>query len=145
MLTIRPAAGSDRAFWFSLDAHLPEAMFARKVREGEALVDEEDGRPVAILRWSFFWDEIPFCNLLYVVRDRQRRGIGRTLLTAWEDQMRAAGYDRVLVSTQANEEGQHFYRKLGYRDCGALLLTPGDPTELFFVKELDSQNSEVRP
>lgn len=144
MLTIRPAAESDRAFWRTLD-HVPEAVFLRKIREGEALTAEEDGRPVAILRWNFFWDEIPFCNLLYVVRDRQRCGIGRALMTAWERGMRTAGYDRVLVSTQADEEGQHFYRRLGYRDCGALMLTLGDPTELFFVKELDSQNSEVRP
>lgn len=144
MLTIRPAAESDRVLWRTLD-HVPEAVFLRKIREGEALTAEEDGRPVAILRWNFFWDEIPFCNLLYVVRDRQRCGIGRALMTAWERGMRAAGYDRVLVSTQADEEGQHFYRKLGYRDCGALMLTPSDPTELFFVKELDSQNSEVRP
>ncbi|MBR4895061.1 MAG: GNAT family N-acetyltransferase, partial [Clostridia bacterium] len=76
MLTVRHARESDRAFWFSLDAHLPEAMFSRKIRDGEALVAEEDGEDAAILRWNLFWDEIPFCNLLYVAPDRQRRGIG---------------------------------------------------------------------
>ncbi len=141
MLTVRHAELSDRAFWFSLDAHLPEAMFARKVRDGEALVALEDGQPAALLRWSLFWDEIPFCNLLYVAPSRQRCGIGRALMTAWEDEARAAGYDRVLVSTQADEEAQHFYRKLGYRDCGGFLPAPGDPTELLLLKELDSQKT----
>ena len=39
--------------------------------------------------------------------------------------------DRVMTSTRSDEEAQHFYRGLGYTDCGALLL-PGEPLELFF-------------
>ena len=139
MITVRPAAESDRAFWFSLDRHLPEAMFSRKIRDSEALVAEEDGEGAAILRWNLFWDEIPFCNLLYVAPDRQRRGIGRALMRAWEDEMRARGYVRVLVSTQADEEAQHFYRKLGYRDCGGFLPEPRAPMELFFRKEWEAR------
>ena len=143
MLIIRPAAEADRAFWFSLDRLLPEAAFSRKIRDGEALVAEEDGEPAALLRWNLFWDEIPFCNLLYVAPDRRRRGIGRALLRAWEHEMRAAGHDRVLVSTQSDEDAQHFYRKLGWRDCGGFAIDPHDPTELLFVKETDAENSEV--
>ena len=139
MLTVRHARESERACWFSLDAHLPEAMFSRKIRDGEALVAEEDGEDAAILRWNLFWDEIPFCNLLYVAPDRQRRGIGRALMRAWEDEMRARGYARVFVSTQADEEAQHFYRKLGYRDCGGFLPEPRAPMELFFRKEWEAR------
>ena len=138
MITVRPAAESDRAFWFSLDGHLPAAMFSRKIRDGEALVAEEDGEPAALLRWSLFWDEIPFCNLLYVTPERQRRGIGRALMRAWEDEMHAQGHDRVLVSTQSDEEAQQFYRKLGYRDCGGFLPESHGPMELFFLKEFDA-------
>ncbi|NLV92595.1 MAG: GNAT family N-acetyltransferase, partial [Firmicutes bacterium] len=41
----------------------------------------------------------------------------------------------VMTSTQADEEGQHFYRKLGYRDIGGFVL-PGEPLELIMIKEL---------
>ena len=43
--------------------------------------------------------------------------------------------DRVMTSTRSDEEAQHFYRGLGYTDCGALLL-PGEPLELIFRKEI---------
>ena len=36
--------------------------------------------------------------------------------------MSRAGHGMVLVSTQSDEPAQHFYRKLGYRDCGCLPL-----------------------
>ena len=32
----------------------------------------------------------------------------------------AHGYGMVLTSTQVDEDAQHFYRKLGYKDCGGL-------------------------
>lgn len=51
----------------------------------------------------------------------------------WEEDMRRRGYKMVMISTQADEEAQHFYRKLGYIDCGALVLD-GQPTELFIKK-----------
>lgn len=35
--------------------------------------------------------------------------------------MKAKGYDMVLTSTQVDEEDQHFYRKLGYKDYGIIL------------------------
>ena len=53
--------------------------------------------------------------------------------------MRAQGFHAVMTSTRADETAQHFYRKLGYRDCGGLLLDAiesGQPLELFFAKAM---------
>lgn len=49
--------------------------------------------------------------------------------------MRRRGYEMVMISTQADEEAQHFYRKLGYVDCGAWMLD-SQPAELFMKKNL---------
>ena len=54
-------------------------------------------------------------------------------------EMKAKGYGLVMTSTQEDEEAQHFYRAIGYTDCGALDLPfPGDeqPTELIMGKAL---------
>ena len=62
---------------------------------------------------------------------------GKELLQFWEDRMREAGCKVVMTSTQSDESAQHFYRKSGYRDAGALLLNTAalnQPTELFFIK-----------
>ena len=54
--------------------------------------------------------------------------------------MRSRGYDLVMTSTQSDEAAQHFWRKLGYRDCGGLTLPfPGheQPLELILGKTLE--------
>lgn len=134
---IRYAQPGDEAFWFRLDRHLSEAEFARKIRDRQAYLLLEGQAPAALLRYNLFWDNTPFCTLLSVAPERQRRGYGAQLMAHWEQDMQAQGYGMVLTSTQADESAQHFYRKLGYRDCGCLLVdVPGyaQPAELFFIK-----------
>lgn len=40
-----------------------------------------------------------------------------------------------MASTQADETAQHFYRKLGYQDCGSLCLT-NQALEIIMIKIL---------
>jgi hypothetical protein len=49
--------------------------------------------------------------------------------------MKKVGSNLVMTSTQANEEAQHFYRSLGYKDAGCLLLED-EPLEIILVKRL---------
>ena len=138
-VSVHYATEADRAFWFSLDRHLSEAEFDRKVRDQMGYVLTSDDQPIAVLRYSLFWDSIPFCTLLYVRKEKQRQGYGQILMEYWEKDMRARGYSLVLTSTQEDEEAQHFYRAVGYRDCGELNLPfPGheQPRELILGKAL---------
>jgi len=53
--------------------------------------------------------------------------------------MKALGYPMVMLSTQVDEEAQHFYRKRGYVDCGGIVFsgTPLDqPMEMVMRKVL---------
>ena len=57
----------------------------------------------------------------------------------WESDMKAQGYGMVLVSTQVDETAQHFYRKLGYKDCGGFTIDIAgyeQPMELFLSKAI---------
>lgn len=140
MAEIRYMRPEDKAFWYSLDKHLPEAEFANKVRDKRGYVLEEDGKPVGLLRYSLFWDNTPFCTLLFVDRAYQKKGYGRRLMEHWEADMKEKGYEMLLTSTQVDEEAQHFYRKLGYKDCGGFVPdVPGyeQPMELFLVKAVE--------
>ena len=82
-----------------------------------------------------FWDNTPFMNLLYLLDGYRGTGLGRAMVAHWEQQMRAAGHTMVMTSTQANEEAQGFYRRLGYQDVGGFLL-PGEAYELILIKML---------
>lgn len=128
---------SDRAFWFTLDQHLPKEQFDQKVREKLGYVLSVDGVAVGLMRYNFFWDEHPFCTMLYVAEEYQGRGYGRALMIFWEKEMQQRGYKMLMTSTQVDEQAQHFYRKLGYQDAGGLLISVPDyqqPMEMFFIK-----------
>lgn len=78
-------------------------------------------------------------HFIYIEEEYRRRGYGRTLMEFWEGEMRKQGHGMVITSTQVNETAQHFYRKLGYKDCGGLLLDIPryeQPMEMFLCKRL---------
>lgn len=53
--------------------------------------------------------------------------------------MKSQGYDMLLTSTQIDETEQQFYRKLGYKDCGGLIIDISgyeQPMELFLIKSI---------
>lgn len=82
-------------------------------------------------------DNTPFCTMLFVDWNAQKKGYGRKLMKYWEADMKSKGYGMVMVSTQVDESAQHFYRKLGYKDCGGFTVDiPGfeQPMEMFFSK-----------
>lgn len=137
MIQIRYAEASDREFWYQLDRHLPEGEFENKVRRKQGYILLYNGIPAAILRYNLFWDNTPFCTLLFIKEEFQRKGCGKKLMEYWEKDMKKQGYGMLLTSTQTDETAQHFYRKIGYKDCGALIMTiPGyeQPMEMFLAK-----------
>jgi len=137
MLDIRYVQSDDKTFWYSLDKHLPETEFENKVRDKRGYVLLEDKRPIGLLRYNLFWDNTPFCTLLFVDWESQRKGYGKLLMEHWEKEMKSKGYGMLLTSTQVDEDAQHFYRKLGYKDCGGFVIdVPGfeQPMEMFMLK-----------
>ena len=139
MLSVRHVEKSDEAFWFSLDAHLSKEEFLRKVEQKRGYVLIDDQVPVGLLRYQLFWDQFPFCTLLFIQPDKQKQGCGRSLMSFWEQEMRTLGHQMVMTSTQVDEEAQHFYRKLGYQEAGSLILSIpaySQPMEIFFVKAI---------
>ena len=86
-----------------------------------------------------FWDNTPFCTLIIIGGEYRGKGYGKQLMEYWEKDMKEQGYGMLLTSTQTDETAQHFYRKLGYKDCGGLIIDiPGyaQPMEMFMSKEI---------
>ncbi len=89
------------------------------------IVLKENGQAIGWLRYGLFWDIIPY----------KRKGLGKQLVFFWESEMRKCGHKLVMTSSQSNEEGQHFYGELEYKDAGSLLV-PKEPLEIIFIKYL---------
>ena len=119
----------------ALDPHISKEELENSVRLQRVFVSEDHGKLVGWLRYNLFWDNTPFLNLLFVLKEERGKGYGKELILFWEREMRKKGYGRLLTSTQSDEQAQFFYRKFGYIDCGSLLL-PGEPLEILFLKEI---------
>ena len=139
MCKIRYVQTEDKEFWYSLDRHLPEQQFEKKIRDKQGYVILENDRPIGLMRYNLFWDNTPFCTLLFIDWPYQKQGFGRRLMEHWERDMKSQGYGMVMVSTQVDEEAQHFYRKIGYKDCGGFVVDiPGyeQPMEMIMIKAI---------
>jgi len=132
---IRTADGRDLEFLAENDRHIAPEERESVIRQGRILILETEGRQAGWLRWGMFWDNTPFMNLLYLLEEYRGAGFGRAMVSHWETLMRNAGHALVMTSTQANEDAQGFYRRLGYQDVGGFLL-PGESYELILVKAL---------
>ncbi len=116
------------------DRHLPEQFIESKITREEIIVlKNEMNQVVGWLRFNFFWDNCPFMNMLYIEEDYRSKGLGQKMVFFWENEMKQNGYSLVMTSTLSNEEAQFFYRKLGYKDSGSLLLE-GEALEIIFTK-----------
>lgn len=139
MFQIRYMEEKDKEFWYTLDRHLPENEFSKKVTDKRGYVIFDDEKPIGILRFNMFWDNTPFLTLIYIDFSYHKKGYGRKAMEYWENEMAEQGYKMIMTSTQVDENAQHFYRKLGYKDCGCLVLDiPGfeQPLEMFLAKAL---------
>ena len=117
------------------DHHVTRDVIRDKIARREVMVAHVENRRVGFLRHGYFWDEIPFMNLLWVEEQSRGKGYGTQLVSFWESEMRKLGHDSVMTSSLSSERAQHLYRRLGYVDVGSLLM-PDEPLEIVFLKEL---------
>lgn len=139
MFIIDYVTEKDKEFWFSLDKHMSESEFMLKVRDKRGYIIKDDERPIGVLRYNLFWDNTPFLGLIYFEEYYRGKGFGKQAMLRWEKEMHRLGYKAVMTSTQVDENAQHFYRKLGYKDAGCLVLDiPGyeQPMEMIMIKSL---------
>ena len=134
---IRQVEKRDQEAWYALDRHLPESVFDEKERCRQGYVYIEDEKIIGVLRYNLFWDTTPFCTMLFIDSDYRNQKYGKKLMEHWEQDMKSQGYGMVMTSTQVDEDAQHFYRKLGYKDCGGFVIdVPGyeQPMEMIMIK-----------
>ena len=121
MIEIKKAGTFDFSAVFENDNHISREMLDKKITDGEVFIAQLDGMFLGHLRYSLFWDEIPFINMLVIDKQVRRRGVGTLLVLEWEKEMLDMGFNKVMTSTLECESAQHFYRKLGYRDLGKFM------------------------
>lgn len=134
-MTVRYANREDFSLLHEHDRHIRAEELRSSIAAKRVLVISSESRIAGWLRYNLFWDDLPFLNMLYLFEEYRGKGYGGQLVRYWELEMLKAGHREALTSTLSSEEGQFFFRKMGYTDCGALLL-PDEPLELLLRKGL---------
>ena len=132
-VNIRLVEINDRLWLIEHDKHISQKILDNKIKNNEIYIIEINEKIIGWLRYNLFWDNIPFMNLIYLLEEYRHKGIGKIMVEYWENEMKQNGYKNVLTSTQSNEESQHFYRKLGYKEIGGFKYF-NDPFEIIFQK-----------
>ncbi|MBI9011535.1 MAG: GNAT family N-acetyltransferase [Clostridiales bacterium] len=135
MYNFEYASINDFTYLRSCDTHIANELLERKIKNKEVIIVENNNRIIGWLRYGYFWDDIPFMNLLMIDEEFRGKGIGKSLVKFWEEEMQKKGHEIVMTSTLSDESAQHFYRKLKYRDSGSLLLED-EALEIVFTKKI---------
>lgn len=136
-LLARYATPRDLAF-VTQDGYLPSSIVTAKIAAREVIVVEREGELLGYARLEYLWSTLPYVTLIRVQPHARRQGAGKALLAFLEGELRAAGHQALLSSSQADElEPQHWHRHMGFRECGRLRdLNAGGVAEVFFRKVL---------
>ena len=135
-MEIRPADRDDKQKILKYDNHIPHNKVGECIRNQLVYVLWDEGKIVGVLRYSLFWQSIPFLDLLYIDGDYRGKGYGRQMMEHWESVMRRENYKYVMLSTQEDETAKYFYEKLGYRRIGAFLPPEQEADEIMYLKTL---------
>ena len=134
-MKIEQARLDDLEHLSQIDGEVSVGILERKIRDGEIFLIRNELKILAYLRYSFFWDKVPFVNLLVVDSKERRKGLGSKIMHFWEERMERDGFNILMTSSQSDEEGQHFFKKLGYRIAGGFVF-PNQADEIILSKNL---------
>ncbi|WP_265444183.1 GNAT family N-acetyltransferase [Acetivibrio straminisolvens] len=134
-ISIDYAEFADIEYLLKNDKYISEEMLEKKIKDKEIIAIRVDESIVGWLRYNYFWDNTPFMNMLYFDENHRQKGLGSKAVSFWEKAMKEKGYTRVMTSSLSNEQAQFFYRKLGYKDAGCLLLE-NEALEILFIKNI---------
>ena len=135
-MIITYANKKDLAWLTRNDKYVSGEVLGKKITSREILIAKSGKSVVGWLRFGFFWDSIPFINRLHIEEKYRKQGIGKSMVEFFEKEMKRKKHKFVMLSSMASEEAQYFYRKLGYKDIGGLVILKEEGLELFFKKEL---------
>lgn len=138
-MMLRKLEEADYPFCKGLLPRLSKSHFLVYLSSGLSYVIEEEGHPIGFIFAIHLWEKIPFIAHFIIEEANRGKGKGRAALEEFELLLSQSAEKMVLLSTQSDERAQFLYRRLGYKDCGALFLhsTPYEqPAEVFLFKLL---------
>jgi ribosomal protein S18 acetylase RimI-like enzyme len=120
------------------DPHVRPEWIRRCILQREYVLACNGAARIGYLRFSMFWGNIPYMDLIWVVQSHRRQGAGTAMFRFWEQDMRRCGAKLLMTSSMDNEpEPQAWHQRNGFRQSGSLTFGKVEQTpEVFFVLDL---------
>ncbi len=141
---LRFALQEDFSFIRAVSTRARAADLEAQIDQGRYRIIEFEAAAVGFLRSYVLWDTLPFIEMIHINASYRNRDLGTQAVRTWESEMAALGHDIGLISTAADDQAQKFWRKLGYSDCGSLVVRR-KPTELFMSRDISRQAKDTPP
>ncbi|MDE6661164.1 MAG: GNAT family N-acetyltransferase [Anaeroplasmataceae bacterium] len=135
MTSMRLAVYKDLDFLTGHDPHISYRALRESIENKRVYILEMNYNIIGWIRYNLFWDNTPFLNMLYILEEYRRQGLGAFMLEYWENQMQVQGYETVMTSTLVHEDAIHFYLKNGYQVVGGFHPTM-EEYEVILKKEI---------
>ena len=106
-MIIELAQRKDKPKIAKLDCHIPPSHLGECIYNDQVYVLKDDSIKnggqnhrlkdpvVGVLRYSLFWQTIPFLDLLYLDAAYRHQGFGTQMMNRWEETMKKRGYKYV--------------------------------------------------
>ncbi|MGD1895444.1 MAG: GNAT family N-acetyltransferase [Phormidesmis sp.] len=137
-MKVRYANEGDFVWLADSDSHVSNEWVSRCITNKEYLICDDKRGQIGFLRYSFFWGTIPYMDMIFVLENHRRIGVGTALFNFWETKMRESNATILMTSFTAGEEASYdWHRRNGFKKSGQLTFGQLDPTpEIFLVKNL---------
>ncbi len=137
---IRYGANDDYEWLCENDTYVSSSWVRRCLDHDEYIIAEEEAGILGFIRYSMFWGQIPYMDLIRVLPSMRRKGIGSAMVKFWENEMRKKSAKILMTSSMENEpEPQNWHKRNGFFETGKIGFGILEPVpEVFFVKNLVS-------
>ncbi|MDJ0841652.1 MAG: GNAT family N-acetyltransferase [Acidobacteriota bacterium] len=110
----------------------------RCIENKEYIIASENESRAGFLRYSLFWGKFPYMDMIRVLPEYQKQGVGTALFNLWEQEMRQRNHKLLMTSAEKNElEPQTWHVRNGFTKSGELTFSRHQTVpEIFFVKDL---------
>ena len=132
---------------FFVEKDFSATLVSQKMKDGtySILAAEEKNQIVGFLVFEKLYGGVSYCPWLGVIKEMRGRGVGKTLVEKWEEEIKKIGGHKLMMMTQANinrkiftkygftEEGHEEKSWFGL-DAWVFGKTVGKPKESVFLK-----------
>lgn len=120
-------------------------IFQKTIKSNQLIICIRNGQLVGYIRFGFIWqDELPFVEMVRVIPEQRKVGIGSLLVENLVEHCKTKQYEYLISSTaKSNTRSQTFHEKLGFVNIGEVKLMSDKDPEIFFRLSVTNLSKQV--